>query len=732
MFVLSSVPIHLVFNSAIFEVNYATGFYSMTLASEAFAHGGAYYPPGASLFNDVWYQMWTYWDESSDISHAIRSTAADAASWSRINADACKEYISRCQPLSKYQDLILVMTSPKTSSFSAEGWIPRDLYNMRTNFNLTYALNLTGIDCTGVRSNSFIEQWQFAPGNLDIPNGVGNYGSFWARHMPLDIPNSLWYRTDCIKYSESYTGCSQWCPSSINSGLANVVNTGYQNGPFDAFEFILGGWLQPPPWNQSMPDSTWPTHAPYTGSNQSQCDETSRDLNSLHPNIDVSLDYCLAQPFEATCMIGASGPFLFTVSVCVWVKTLMAIIVARRLRGPALVTPGDAIESFIRYPDEATVGRVTLGQPNMGLEILQLVRRLESWHFNPEAAVYLESVLRQPRPWRKTGRSGFRSVRRSDWLSSYIVVGGVFGVAFFLFSIALKSYCWSLSSSIRPIGEDNESSLSTNAPVLVSIIIANSPQLLLTLGYFAYNNMFTRLAMAREWFSYASSAQPLRVTDPHGEQVSTYRLQLPYRYSVPLLVLRTGLHWMVSNTFHSTIVYGDYFRALKLAANFKVQGIPAYINETTPKLQLKHSTSAFLVVIIIVAIFAPVPLLMSLRKIKDSNMVGFPSNSHVMSAACHVSTFTAFPPSGSKRPISDTALKDSRTVRSAMLISGQVATIGVMPGPYTLDMTATEACSEGSKPAESTMRDFMSLLRRFIRTPWARLARRAVSAETMV
>ena len=113
-------------------------------------------------------------------------------------------------------------------------------------------------------------------------------------------------------------------------------------------------------------------------------------------------------------------------------------------------------------------------------------------------------------------------------------------------------------------------------------------------------------------------------------------------------------------------------------------------------------------------------------------MVGFPSNSHVMSAACHVSTFAAFPPSGSKRPIPDTALKDSRTVKSAMLISGQVAAIGVMPGPYTFDMTVTKACNEGSKPAVSTTRNFMSLLRRFIRTPWARPAKRAVSAETMV
>ncbi len=49
------------------------------------------------------------------------------------------------------------------------------------------------------------------------------------------------------------------------------------------------------------------------------------------------------------------------------------------------------------------------------------------------------------------------------------------------------------------------------------------------------------------------------------------------------------------------------------------------------------------------------------------------------------------PPSGSKRPIPDIALKDSRTVRSAMLISGQVAAIGVMLwAPYTFDMTATE------------------------------------------
>lgn len=46
------------------------------------------------------------------------------------------------------------------------------------------------------------------------------------------------------------------------------------------------------------------------------------------------------------------------------------------------------------------------------------------------------------------------------------------------------------------------------------VMLANSPQLLLSVCYLTYNNMFTRLQMAREWSLFSEGYQGLRVTDP--------------------------------------------------------------------------------------------------------------------------------------------------------------------------------------------------------------------------
>lgn len=46
------------------------------------------------------------------------------------------------------------------------------------------------------------------------------------------------------------------------------------------------------------------------------------------------------------------------------------------------------------------------------------------------------------------------------------------------------------------------------------VLLANSPQILLSICYLAYNNMFTRLQMAREWSLFSEGYRGLRVTDP--------------------------------------------------------------------------------------------------------------------------------------------------------------------------------------------------------------------------
>lgn len=80
-------------------------------------------------------------------------------------------------------------------------------------------------------------------------------------------------------------------------------------------------------------------------------------------------------------------------------------------------------------------------------------------------------------------------------------------------------------------------------------LIANFPQVLLSIIYFAYNSLFTAMLMGYEWTSYAFKKKGLRISrQPSGFQRSTYFLQLPYRFGMPLVVLSGTLHWLVSQS----------------------------------------------------------------------------------------------------------------------------------------------------------------------------------------
>ncbi|KAF9061623.1 hypothetical protein BDP27DRAFT_1485813 [Rhodocollybia butyracea] len=58
----------------------------------------------------------------------------------------------------------------------------------------------------------------------------------------------------------------------------------------------------------------------------------------------------------------------------------------------------------------------------------------------------------------------------------------------------------------------------------------------------------TKLFLALEWSSYARTRKPLRVSDPHGDQRSTYFLNIPFRFGIPLMVYSALLHWLLSQS----------------------------------------------------------------------------------------------------------------------------------------------------------------------------------------
>ena len=94
----------------------------------------------------------------------------------------------------------------------------------------------------------------------------------------------------------------------------------------------------------------------------------------------------------------------------------------------------------------------------------------------------------------------------------------------------------------------NHGSLSDSTSLILTGLVANVPQILLSFLYFSYNGLYTCMLLAEEWSAYAHKRRYLRVTSPTGGQRSTYRLQLPYRYGIPLLVGSGTLHWLVSQS----------------------------------------------------------------------------------------------------------------------------------------------------------------------------------------
>lgn len=110
---------------------------------------------------------------------------------------------------------------------------------------------------------------------------------------------------------------------------------------------------------------------------------------------------------------------------------------------------------------------------------------------------------------------------------------------------------------MHPGRVDPRTSISTWLPddVLVKAVIANIPQLILSVLYFNYNALFTAMLMGYEWTSYAVKRKGLRVShDARGAQRTTYFLQLPYRFGVPLMVLAGTLHWLVSQSIFVVVV----------------------------------------------------------------------------------------------------------------------------------------------------------------------------------
>jgi hypothetical protein len=101
-------------------------------------------------------------------------------------------------------------------------------------------------------------------------------------------------------------------------------------------------------------------------------------------------------------------------------------------------------------------------------------------------------------------------------------------------------YAWGTSSDVI---------VNDQGGILTNAWLVNTPQLALSFCYLALNSICTSLASAYERNNIARTRKSLRVTDPQGQQRSTYFLQLPYKWVAPLIVVSGTLHWLLSQSF---------------------------------------------------------------------------------------------------------------------------------------------------------------------------------------
>lgn len=183
------------------------------------------------------------------------------------------------------------------------------------------------------------------------------------------------------------------------------------------------------------------------------------------------------------------------------------------------------------------------------------------------------------------------------------------------------AYLWSLGFG----AVTGESLVTSYTPTpgtggLVStILIANIPQILLSFLYLTYNGLFTCMLLSYEWSSYARQRKGLRVTSAQGQQRSTYWLQLPYRYGIPLMAASAILHWLVSQSIFLARVF-----------TLNEDGSPGPGNVST----LGYSNIAIIFDIMIGLILILFGIALGFRKYSgDIPLAGYCSAA--ISAACH-------------------------------------------------------------------------------------------------
>lgn len=281
-----------------------------------------------------------------------------------------------------------------------------------------------------------------------------------------------------------------------------------------------------------------------------------------------------------------------------WLITISNLVIAACLsfmawfhRSAPLVTIGDAIDSFLTEPpppDSKTIPRSSC-----------------TYHHASFTNVFRPPL--PPRAYSPKATPMWKSVSLTRWSLTMVWFLYLLSQCVLFFAKALVEENASTHKSIKSFFAFNFDSSIDSEHTLYQIsssddvdivprrwrlvLIANTPQVFLSLTYLFFNNILTKMVAEREWHSFYvrggdqnkmkkektkrwihlpttlrskekeketptpnPNPKTLRTSHPRGLQRSTFFLSLPYRYALPFVLVSSVMHWLMSQCLYFTEV----------------------------------------------------------------------------------------------------------------------------------------------------------------------------------
>ncbi|KAJ5647461.1 hypothetical protein N7490_003833 [Penicillium lividum] len=364
------------------------------------------------------------------------------------------------------------------------------------------------------------------------------------------------------------------------------------------------------------------------------CVDSAYDSNPFYHGYTAK--DCIQIAAEEKCQLLYSPTICIVVSICALAKVIAMYFAARisRSRSVPLLTLGDAVASFMTKPDPTTEGMCWLSRRDVsrGLWGKKKPKRWtfpRLWEFKLLRRDELHDVVTHEKI---AGRKWYFQVpSKKRWAGTLLLCVSCLTTSGMLMELAV----WSsgghvLSASIlsewwsEGFGSSNYNIIDLNIDSMLGLIVlANTPQMMLTVCYYCFNNLVTDMLAAAEYSSYGTTRKPLRVSRPvkGSKQKSTYWLSIPYQYSVPMIFLHMLLHWLVSQSLFYVLVI-PYGIGGSSDVGFEVSS-------------LGYSAMPIFLAILVASFLVFLMILLGFKRLK-SNMPLAGSCSAAISAACHL------------------------------------------------------------------------------------------------